>query len=77
MLSRYSDRCYRYVAADVGHIVENVRLVALALGLRCSVEPMFDDAQVHKPPLSSTFSTIYPLFFSATKRPPLSSASTA
>lgn len=42
--AKYGDRCYRYVAADVGHIVENMRLVALGLGLYCIVEPLFDDA---------------------------------
>lgn len=42
--SKYGDRCYRYAAADVGHIVENMRLVALGLGVSCTVEPLFDDA---------------------------------
>jgi SagB-type dehydrogenase family enzyme len=43
--AKYGDRCYRYVAADVGHIVENARLVALALGLSCEVAAVFDDSK--------------------------------
>lgn len=43
--AKYGDRCYRYVAADVGHIVENARLVAIALGLSCEIAAVFDDSK--------------------------------
>lgn len=40
--SRYSHRSFRYMMADVGHVLENLRLVALELGYACSIVPAFD-----------------------------------
>jgi SagB-type dehydrogenase family enzyme len=41
---KYRDRSYRYVLADLGHALENLRVVAQALGLAVRFEAAFDDA---------------------------------
>jgi SagB-type dehydrogenase family enzyme len=42
---KYRDRAYRYVAADAGHLLENVRLAASEAGLRAWPLRAFDDAR--------------------------------
>jgi SagB-type dehydrogenase family enzyme len=39
---KYGDRAYRYVLADLGHTLENLRVAAGVLGWRASFEPAFD-----------------------------------
>jgi SagB-type dehydrogenase family enzyme len=41
---KYGDRTYRYVLADLGHALENLRVAADALGLRLLLESGFDEA---------------------------------
>ena len=41
---KYRDRTYRYVLADLGHALENLRVAASALGARASLQPQFDEA---------------------------------
>jgi SagB-type dehydrogenase family enzyme len=41
---KYRDRSYRSVLADLGHALENLRVVAQALGLAVRFEAAFDDA---------------------------------
>jgi SagB-type dehydrogenase family enzyme len=43
---KYGDRCYRYVLADLGHGLENLRLAAAALGGSLAWRPVFDEARV-------------------------------
>lgn len=40
---KYRDRAYRYVAADVGHLLENLRLAGHALGMHSLILPTFDE----------------------------------
>lgn len=42
---KYRDRTYRYVAADAGHLLENLRLAGLATGLRVEPLPRFDEGR--------------------------------
>jgi SagB-type dehydrogenase family enzyme len=41
---KYRDRAYRYVAADVGHLLENLRLAGHTMGLHSVVLPAFDES---------------------------------
>jgi SagB-type dehydrogenase family enzyme len=41
---KYRDRTYRYVLADLGHALENLRAAAAALGLHAVFETAFNDA---------------------------------
>jgi SagB-type dehydrogenase family enzyme len=41
---KYRDRTYRYVLADLGHALENLRAAAGALGLAVQFDTAFDDA---------------------------------
>ena len=45
---RYGGRAGRYVAIEVGAVVQNVQLQAAALGLGSTVVGAFDDAAVHR-----------------------------
>lgn len=40
---KYRDRTYRYVLADLGHALENLRVAAAAQGLAATLLPRFDD----------------------------------
>ena len=42
---KYRDRTYRYVLADLGHALENLRVAAGALGMRTRFVPAFDEAR--------------------------------
>ena len=41
---KYRDRTYRYVLADLGHAIENLRVAARAQGVRCAFALQFDEA---------------------------------
>ena len=41
---KYRDRSYRYVLADLGHALENLRVAAQVLGLEARLQPWFDEA---------------------------------
>jgi SagB-type dehydrogenase family enzyme len=43
---KYRDRAYRYVLADLGHALENLRVAAGALGLKAVLMPAFDEARL-------------------------------
>ena len=43
---KYGDRTYRYVLADLGHALENLRAAAEAVGVRASLLPHFDGARL-------------------------------
>lgn len=43
---KYRDRTYRYVLADLGHALENLRVAAAALGIGTRFAPAFDEAAV-------------------------------
>ena len=43
---KYGDRCYRYVLADLGHALENLRVTARSLGLHARAVPAFDESRV-------------------------------
>ncbi len=43
---KYRDRAYRYVTADTGHLLENLRAASQAAGMRVQLESRFDDAQL-------------------------------
>jgi SagB-type dehydrogenase family enzyme len=43
---KYRDRTYRYVLADLGHALENLRVAALAVGLQPLLLSRFDEARV-------------------------------
>lgn len=40
---KYRDRSYRYVLADLGHALENLRVAARVLGLQARLQPWFDE----------------------------------
>ena len=41
---KYRDRAYRYAAADIGHLLENLSIAAAEHGLSAAPIPAFDDA---------------------------------
>jgi SagB-type dehydrogenase family enzyme len=43
---KYRDRAYRYVTADTGHLLENLRVAGQAAGMRAQLESRFDEAQL-------------------------------
>ena len=43
---KYRDRTYRYVLADLGHALENLRVAAGALGLPARFVAAFDEARL-------------------------------
>jgi SagB-type dehydrogenase family enzyme len=43
---KYGDRTYRYVLADLGHALENLRVAAGAFGAAPRLQPRFDEARV-------------------------------
>jgi SagB-type dehydrogenase family enzyme len=43
---KYRDRCYRYVLADLGHALQNLRVAALEFGCDARLEPWFDEQPV-------------------------------
>ena len=43
---KYRDRTYRYVLADLGHLLENLRVVARAAGARLTLLPVFEESRV-------------------------------
>jgi SagB-type dehydrogenase family enzyme len=43
---KYGDRCYRYVLADLGHALENLRVTARSLGLQVRAVPAFDESRL-------------------------------
>ena len=43
---KYRDRAYRYVAADLGHLLENLRVAAAEAGLVARFIPRFDESRV-------------------------------
>lgn len=40
---KYGDRSWRYLLADLGHVLENLRLAAQALGLQLQLQPAFEE----------------------------------
>ena len=42
---KYRDRTYRYVLADLGHAIENLRVAARAVDARCTFALRFDEAR--------------------------------
>ena len=43
---KYRDRAYRYVTADTGHLLENLRVAGQAAGMQAQLEARFDEAQL-------------------------------
>jgi SagB-type dehydrogenase family enzyme len=43
---KYRDRAYRYITADAGHLLENLRLAAAEAGTAAWPMPAFDDGEV-------------------------------
>jgi SagB-type dehydrogenase family enzyme len=43
---KYRDRAYRYVSADTGHLLENLRVAGSAAGMRAQPAARFDEAQL-------------------------------
>jgi SagB-type dehydrogenase family enzyme len=43
---KYRDRAYRYVAADTGHLLENLRVAGQAAGMDARLETRFDEGQL-------------------------------
>ncbi|MES2758465.1 MAG: SagB/ThcOx family dehydrogenase [Pseudomonadota bacterium] len=43
---KYRDRAYRYVTADTGHLLENLRAAGQAAGMRAQLASRFDEAQL-------------------------------
>ncbi|MBK6864125.1 MAG: SagB family peptide dehydrogenase [Ideonella sp.] len=42
---KYRDRTYRYLLADLGHAIENLRVAAIELGAQCRFAMRFDEAR--------------------------------
>jgi SagB-type dehydrogenase family enzyme len=45
---KYGSRAYRYVALDTGHVAANVALAGAAVGMPCTLQPLFEDDVVAK-----------------------------
>jgi SagB-type dehydrogenase family enzyme len=45
---KYRDRAYRYVTADTGHLLENLRVAGQAAGMQAQLESRFDEALLAK-----------------------------
>jgi SagB-type dehydrogenase family enzyme len=43
---KYRDRTYRYVLGDLGHLLENLRVVAAAASVRAKLLPAFDEGRI-------------------------------
>ena len=43
---KYKDRAYRYVVADAGHLLENLRVASQSAGLRATLAGRFDEARL-------------------------------
>lgn len=43
---KYKDRAYRYITADGGHLLENLRVASQSSGLQAVLAPRFDEAMV-------------------------------
>jgi SagB-type dehydrogenase family enzyme len=43
---KYRDRAYRYIAADLGHALENLRVAAAALGWQAQLQARFDEGRI-------------------------------
>lgn len=43
---KYKDRAYRYVTADAGHLLENLRVASQSAGLQATLAPRFDDGRL-------------------------------
>jgi SagB-type dehydrogenase family enzyme len=43
---KYGDRAYRYVVADGGHLLENLRVAGQSAGLQATLAPRFDEARL-------------------------------
>ncbi|HEU4376814.1 MAG TPA: SagB family peptide dehydrogenase, partial [Telluria sp.] len=43
---KYRDRAYRYVSADAGHLLENLRIAGHAAGMRAQAVARFDEARL-------------------------------
>jgi SagB-type dehydrogenase family enzyme len=43
---KYRDRAYRYVTADTGHLLENLRVAGHAAGMQAQLAARFDEAQL-------------------------------
>lgn len=43
---KYGDRAYRYVAADAGHLLENLRVASQSVGLEATLAPRFDESRL-------------------------------
>ena len=43
---KYRDRAYRYVTADTGHLLENLRVAGQAAGMQAQLATRFDEAQL-------------------------------
>jgi SagB-type dehydrogenase family enzyme len=43
---KYRDRAYRYVSADAGHLLENLRLAGQVAGMQTQLAARFDEAQL-------------------------------
>jgi SagB-type dehydrogenase family enzyme len=43
---KYRDRAYRYVTADTGHLLENLRVAAQAAGMHARLEARFDETRL-------------------------------
>lgn len=46
---KYGDRAYRYMLADLGHALENLRVAAQALGIGFGLLPRFDESRAAMP----------------------------
>ena len=43
---KYRDRAYRYVSADAGHLLENLRVAGQAAGMQAQPAARFDEARL-------------------------------